>query len=118
MLLDRVAHVRLVRIIWLGCQLNCSVPCNRMPGREQQIASVRVGDKAGKGNWWHAFNLRISPYLETKNFEYGIVDKVYKGPAVCMKECGIGGDQVTMEPYRPSMASMIDRGEMRVKSHL
>lgn len=83
-----------------------------MPGKEQQVASVRVGDKIGQGNWWHAFNLRVSPYLGTKNFEYGIVDKIYKGPTVCETACGIGGDEATMIPYRPSMNAMLKEGEL------
>ena len=74
-----------------------------------------------KGNWWHAFNIRISMFTDLfsgstyKRFEYGIIDEIYDGPAVCTTVCGIGGDSKAFI-YRPSMAILMKQESWGAKT--
>ena len=91
-----------------------------LPGRDRQVASASVGTKAGTGNWWHAFNIRVK-YREVpdmhghfrylKGFEYAVVDKLYVGPTVCSEFCGIGGD-LSSFLFQPAFEDMKENWKM------
>jgi len=103
-----------------SCLQRC---CNRMQGqgREKQLASVYIGDKKHTGNWWHAFNIRISQHTEVsggetrslKKFEYSVIDQTYNGPAVCVRDCGVGGSDTTFV-YRPTTQEMLKKAEWKI----
>ena len=113
-------YFRLAFALQLG--LTCIRMYGRMPGKDRSIVSVSIGDKAGQGNWWHAFNIRIQRFVDEtgggqprtiSRVDYGVVNLVYNGPAVATWEYGIGGNPQEFK-YRPLMTEMMEDEEWKM----